>query len=393
MVSRGYSWRLGNLTASLVVVTILAGGARADDEAHFRINGDGGAIAHPPTATSEAEDETPSTRMRRPEIDHRSIILDLDKIRCPSFGDEALVNQIAPECDAPGSIIRMYHGVQSIAVRRLLGYYRRIFTTDLKNHISGSNSAAFDLDDRIQRMADAENDLRSGGRWWERTWRQSLLPQCGGAPALPRIETVGAEIEIFRLGEIVITNEGRLKVGRLSLYLDDDRIYERIEEKTRDALFAASRRGADPGSARAAAAPADKDRTEKPQKAFVTEENRVDLTLGLFEDDAAIDLERVLAGTARDRSRPAGGRFKTPRGNLVTGDGWNMSLTPNISLRLPDNGGSLPGAVSNAELVLDVNLYPGETRQLWGILSFKVAASPRDQNNVTASAEILIVRW
>ncbi len=391
MVVRGYTWRLGNLTASLVVFLILAGRARGDDEAIFRINGDGGAVAHPPTATSEVEDETPSIRRRRPEIDHRSILLDLDKIRIPSFGDEALVNQIAPECDAPGSIIRMYHGVQSIAVRRLLGYYRRLFTMDVKNHLSGSNSAAFDADDRIQRMADAENDMHSGGRWWQRTWRQSLLPQCGGAPALPRVESVGSEIELFRLGEIVITNEGKLKVGRLSLYLDDDRIYERIEERTRDALFSSSRR-IDPASARLAA-PAEKDRTEKPQKALVTDENHLDLAVGLLEDDAAIDLDRVLAGTARDRSRPASGRFQTPRGNLATGDGWNLSLHPNISLRLPDSSSAIPGAVSNAELEFDLNLYPGEARQLWGILCFKVAASPRDENNVTASIELLILRW
>jgi len=75
-----------------------------------------------------------------------------------------------------------------------------------------------------------------------------------------------------------------------------------------------------------------------------------------------------------------------------TGDGWNLSVRPNLQLRLPDSMGVVY-CVTNAELTFDVNLYPGETRQYWGVLSFKVGTQPRDRNNAMASVELEVVRW
>lgn len=386
--------RAPRLTSLVAWLILLLGGAAAHAEDPLaasppRINGRGGLIAPPPTGRSVASDETPETGRVVPSFEHRSILLDLSQLRPPpSFDDDALVNEIAPEADSPGSLSYTYEGLYSIVVRRAVGYYRRLFSDQLKARWDESNDSIFTIQNRLELMGAAEADLQSGGRWWERTWRQSLTPQSGGAPP-HRVLQIGKELEIFRLGEVALTNEGKLKVGNLSLYLDDDRIYERIEQRTREALFTAGRARADANLSRVVST--DKERAERPVRAL-GDEAKVDVSVGLLEDDAALDLERVLAGTTRARTR-RGGQFQTPRGNVLTGDGWNMSFRPNVSLKLPDGGAGVFSAISRAEAVVDLRLYPGETRQLFGILTFRASTSGRDGFGFTGQVQLEIVRW
>jgi hypothetical protein len=208
---------------------------------------------------------------------------------------------------------------------------------------------------------------------------------------MARIVEVGHDLEIVRFGEVALTNTGKLACGRLSLYLDDDHIYQSIERRTREALFTPSKAKSDASQSRSALV--DKEKATSPQKTLVGEQAGVDLSMGLFEDDAILDLERVLSGTSRERIRDRSGRFQTPRGNVLTGTWWNLSLRPNLQLRLPDSTSCLESSIANAELVLDIGLFPGETRQLWGVLSLKVCTSPRDKDLVTASIDLEIIRW
>ncbi len=384
-----------SLAASLVPILLSGASARGEGPEAASppaIDGKGGAIQHP-TARSEARDETPGRTFAAPPLEHRSILLDLGTLRPTSAADAAFVNEVAPEEECPGSLIHTYRGLEAVAVRRILGYYAHVFQVDTAKRWAGTNDSPFDMDQRIRDMVDAQSDLGTGGRWWERTWRQSLTPQLGGAPSTPRVQVTGEEIELFHLGELSITNEGRVKVGRLSLYLDDDRIYQQIEQKTRDTLILQVRARLDANLARVATPP-DRDRAEKTVKApGVPEESHPDAALELTEDDALLELERVLAGTSRERARPASGKFETPKGSLYTGDGWNLSLHTTFHLRVPDSTSSPEGAISTVAAELDLNLYPGETRQLFGYIAFKASCDPHDRNAVMASVELDIFRW
>jgi hypothetical protein len=392
---RSVVWRARGLAVLAAALSFFSANTKAlADEAVAPpvIGGHGGLIEPPEGARSQASDETPATGGHAPGIDHRSILLDLDAMRPPVALDSgALVNEIAPECDCPGSVIRTYHGIQGIAVKRLLGYYSRLFSEDMKNRWTGTSESIFQLDRRMERMACAEADMKAGGRWWDRTWRQSLVPEAGGTPALSRIESIGKELEIVRAGEFALTTEGRLRVGRLSLYLDDDRIYQRIEQRTREALFAPTRARADANLTRPLGT--EKEKQERPQKQVVSGEDRIDVSLALLEDDAAVELERVLSGTNRGRAHRRSGVFETPQGNVYTGEGWNLAVRPRLQLRLPTAIGDVRSAISQAQLVVEVGLFPGETRQLWGTLSFRVSTSPRDKEFASASIALEVVRW
>ena len=389
--------RAGRLTGLAACLIVLARGGvvHAEDSGALfppNVSGDGHLVLHPPEARSEASDETPRSESVEPSIDHRSILLDLEHLPCTTHGDQALVNEVAPDYDCPGSVVHAYRGVASIAVRRALGYYRRFFADEMKNRWFLGNDTVFDVERRMQLMANATADLSSGGRWWDRTWRESLVPQEGGAPAGPRLDVRGEEIELFHVGEFSLSNSGRFTAGRLSLYLDDDRIYERIEQRTRDALFAPNHSRSDANLQRVTGQDKDKAQ-EKPQRVLFGDENRFDVTIDLLENDAEVDLERVLSGTGRARIRPPGGAFKTPRGSLATFESWNVSLRPNVQLRFPSSLGTAMTALSYAEVTLEIGLYPGETRQLWGTIRFNVRTSPFDRDKLAATADFEVYRW
>ena len=113
--------RAGRLTSLAACLIVLArvGVVHAEDSGALIppiVSGDGTFIPHPPEAMPEASDETRRSDAVTPPLDHRSILLDLDHMPCVSHGDQALVNEVAPEYDCPGSIVHAYRGVASIAV-------------------------------------------------------------------------------------------------------------------------------------------------------------------------------------------------------------------------------------------------------------------------------------
>lgn len=59
-------------------------------------------------------------------------------------------------------------------------------------------------------------DLRSGGRWWERPWLHSLSQARGGVDPL-RVHKVGVSRPILRAGPVSVSNDLRLRLGRLGV--------------------------------------------------------------------------------------------------------------------------------------------------------------------------------
>jgi hypothetical protein len=379
---------------SLLLSVFFAHSASAQEPGRLpALDGDGGAVTPPRTAFPEARDDGASHHgTSAPPLEHRSILLELDLLHAPPLGDSALLNELAPEEIAPGSLVSSYRGVQSLVVRRLLGYFRHLSSVSMQTRWEKSDESIFDMERSVRRETEDEADLRSGGRWWDRTWRQSLVPSRGGAPAEPTVIAVGQEVELFRFGEVSLTNEAQIRLGRLSLYLDDDRIYELVGQRARDAFLAATQAKArpDPNAARPAPTVPGQD-PSKPVKTLVSEESRIDISIGLGEDDADVELERVLAGTERQRGRRTAGRFETPKGNLVTGEGWNLCAHPALGLRLPTSS-DMTQAFSSVSIAFDVNLFPGETRQLWGLVSLRFQASPSGRT-CSATLDFEVLRW
>jgi hypothetical protein len=265
----------------------------------------------------------------------------------------------------------VYHGIQGLTVRKALGYYRRLFSAGMQTRWDKSSDTVFEVEQRFARESEAEADLRNG-RWWERTWRQSLVPSEGGVPDDPFVVTRGSEIDLFRVGEASFTTEDKIRLGSFSFFFDDERFHERFAQKTLETLVAVAS-----GKTQVLA--------DHLIKTTESEENRV--SVGLASEDACVELERVLSGTGRQRSKC----YETPHGNLVTGEGWNLSVYPAVSLRLPTRCDPTQ-TLSNAGVEFDLNLYPGETRQQWARVSLELRTSPSD-NAYTAICEFEVLRW
>jgi hypothetical protein len=347
------------------------------------------------SARSRVEEARPERPSEPSPLEHRSILLELGTLRLPPIGaGRALVNEIAPEADAPGTVVRTYRGLQGVLYRRAMGYYHRLATDTLRSLWAGTSISAMQFQEDLDYVGAQEADFFAGGRWWERTWRQSLLPEKGGAPATPRVIEIGKEIELFRVGELAFTTEGKLRAGRLSVYLSDDKVYEKIRAPLDNLNAAQSRARSDAHLARGPAAPTPAPDVNAPKPRPSTDDARIDLSIAL-EDDAEVELERSLRGTLRARvlRRFANGpaRGNTPRGNVWTGDGWNVSFRPTLQLRLPQLG-DLPSAVSQAAAEVEVSFFPRELREPWAILVFKVRGAPSPRE-VTACVDFEVVRW
>lgn len=392
---RGKSQRRARCAiASLLLVVLGAGRARAQDVVALRPPGLAEDAARSRVADEGRSGGRSEWRGERP-LEHRSILLDLGSLRLSDESAGAsLLNEIAPETEAPGSVVRAYHGIQAILVRRALGYYHELLSEDTRTLWDRSQLGISAFQDRCWGVAALEGDLNAGGRWWERTWRQSLLPEKGGARSGTRVEEVGREIELVRLGEVALTTEGKVRVGRLSVYVDDDRVYERVRSPLESLATPQSRARSDahlarsPGASPSAGDPSGKDRPRLP-----ADDGHVDLGIGL-EDDADVELEQALRGSLRARvlARIAGpSRGTTPRGNLWTGDGWNVSVRPTLQLRIPQLS-ALEGTVGQAAVQVDVGLYPNDLREPWAIVTLRVKGNPRARE-VVASLDFEVVRW
>ena len=336
----------------------------------------GGSPIRPPTRGESFE-----AREVAPPIEHRSVLRDLGAL-VPRFDEgEILLGLSSPD---PGPVVYQYRGLQGVAVRRLLGLYRTLARDMLRDRWNRSSDTIFDLERRMGSLAAAEADWRAGGSFLERSWRQSLVPARGGPPLEPRVELHGSEVEVFRVGEAAYTTEGRLRLGRLALIFDDGRTYERRASRDLARLgnlvdVQLGRVGGSRGSERSP--------LERPIAAAsdAFDDPRIQVRFVLAADDARLDCERALAGTARARCDR-----KTPRGNLFTGDGWNLNATPTLQVRWP--GARLVSLLGSIAFEVELGLFPGERRALFATLSLKVRARPA-RGDVSATLDLEVAKW
>jgi hypothetical protein len=345
---------------------------------------------------SRVDEARPERSARGPVLDHRSILLDLTSLRLPP-GEEvrSLVSEIAPEVDAPGSVIRSYHGFQGVFQRHLMGYYHQAVSEYLHQIWAGGSLTPAELEERACTIFYYEVDHSTGGRWWDRTWRQSLTAEKGGASALPRVENVGSEIELFHLGEVAVTTEGKVRIGRLGVYVEDDRVYERVKSSLEPIATPQAKARTEPHAARGVqtgAPPPETTPTKPKPLPLPTDEARIDLRVAM-DDDAEIELQRTLRGTMRERFLRSyrNGSTSTPRGNLWTGDGWSVSVRPFLHLRVPQMS-SPDTTVGSAGAQLDVTLFRADTRDAWAVVMLRVQGRPH-QNEVTSTLDFELVRW
>lgn len=191
-----------------------------------------GSVIHPPRTESplpESDDlgQDPDRPVHDDEVDVR---LELPTFRwLPRIGNGAdFLQQVSLTHLPPGSLMIRYEGVEGVIVRKLERRMRKLWRDSIQDAYKAemiddvTYRAAFT--DMYERMA----DFQAGGRWWERSWMDSLVPERGGAPARPYTETIGQRLEVFKLGPLSFTNDLRAHVDSftvLSVDPDGGQIY------------------------------------------------------------------------------------------------------------------------------------------------------------------------
>lgn len=313
-----------------------------------------------PTRPIEVEaraHEGPLTRLRDVRL-HLPRLGDLDSDRDSFLRDVSLTEL------PPGSLVIEYEGLQSFIVRRLQSRYRSLWRSQvslLYDETSMSDAEYRAANDEISL---AFTDLKTG-RWWERSWRDSLLPEKGGAPAVPYIHKVGQEIELFRFGGLHLTNELKVRVDRLAVFsLDAD---PGLVYRERRALGEESRAARDNARLQRAMIDPDDDGARRP----TTSRSPVGRA-PVAEPLVAIELA------------PA-------RTIFWEGISWRVKLRPQLRLRLPDDMQPV-GFVRAASLRLGIDMHMGQDERQVMSLDFGVSYQPED-GELQVRGELALVSW
>lgn len=131
----------------------------------------------------------------------------------------------------PGALVIRYAGLQAVVVRRLQGRLRDRWHASLHDAWAAGVLSDERYEAALERMFDALVDHRAGGRWWERSWLDSLPASRGGAPDPPLEHVVGERVAL-RLGPLILTSDLRLqveRVGMLAVEPDAPRPLRRLE--------------------------------------------------------------------------------------------------------------------------------------------------------------------
>ena len=140
-----------------------------------------------------------------------SSILDLEQ-------DYNLLDHLTMYEPAPGELQIRYRGALAPIVKHIRGRFRRLCDNALRDQME------FMSDCEVRRLnearANAWHDLDSGGRWWERSWRQSLPVAKGGATR--RTQYDGTD-NSWRIWHVTVTNSLKEKFDYAALLeLDTD---------------------------------------------------------------------------------------------------------------------------------------------------------------------------
>lgn len=144
-------------------------------------------------------------------------------LRLPRFSWAAprpagdLVDQVTLTRLPPGSLVVRYEGLQGLVVRRLQRELRVRWQRSLRDAWDAGVLDDDAYEGALEEMYDELTDVAAGGRWWTRSWRDSLPEAKGGAPARPYVHIVGQRVEVLRLGWLSLTSDGRARVDGLTV--------------------------------------------------------------------------------------------------------------------------------------------------------------------------------
>ena len=291
------------------------------------------------------------------------------KLRLPRLCDmepdrDSLVRQVTLTELPPGSLVIEYEGFQSFVVRKLQSRYRSLWRGQISLLYDETNMTDAEFRAAMEDMALSLADHKTG-RWWDRSWRDSLLPEKGGAPARPWVHTVGEELELFRIGAVHLSNELKLRVDKVavfSLEADPGLVYREREE-----ISQPSRVARDHARLQRAMIDPEDDWAPRP----TTDRSPVG-RLPTVEPLVALEL------------RPA-------RTIFLEGVSWRFKVRPLLRLRLPDDMAP-EGFVRTAAVRLGADMYLGQDER--HVLSLDVGLSYRPETqDVEIRGELALVSW
>jgi hypothetical protein len=124
-----------------------------------------------------------------------------------------------------------FSGFHLVAYQRIRSVYYSYVNRFWDDEWSKSNISYLQYQDQADRFMALESDAFTG-KWWDRSWSESLVVEKGGAPKERPLLSYGSEMTVFDLGELgSVTNEGKVRLINLSLYFDRR---ERIDPKTNE---------------------------------------------------------------------------------------------------------------------------------------------------------------
>jgi hypothetical protein len=124
-----------------------------------------------------------------------------------------------PDRAATGSY--QFNGFHSVAYRYARRYYNAAVNDFFRDLWSGGSLSGLDFQKRLESFRFAE--ANPSAHWWQRDWRDSLVPEKGGWPRDSRVVSFGEETSLVDLAGVQLTNEGKIRLGDLLFYLENRR--------------------------------------------------------------------------------------------------------------------------------------------------------------------------
>jgi hypothetical protein len=331
-------------------------------------------LALPAQADPPSRDGSLPTRpdVRAGSVDApRSSLTSCPTLRLPRLADleperDSLLRQVTLTELPPGSLVVEYQGVQGFLARRLQSRYRSLWRSQIDLLYDETSMTDAERSAALDEIGTGFADLR-GGRWWERSWRESLLPEKGGAPARPWVHVVGQDLELFRLGAVSVTNELKVRVDRLAVLSLDAApglVYREREEISEPSRVARD-------NARLTRAMVDpEDEARRP----VTSRSPVG-QVPLLEPFVGLELA------------PA-------RTIFMEGVSWRFKVRPLVRLRLPSDLGvdQLAEFARSLSLRLSADMHLGQREQRVLSLELGLTYHP-PEGDLEVRGELALVSW
>lgn len=181
-----------------------------------RIQGDGRVIPAPP----RADDFSRPGELEPPPFDANiELRLELPAYRwLPRPVHRAdFLHQVSLTRLPPGSLMVRYEGIEGYVVRKAQSRLKSLWRDSIKDAWEGGVLDDHRYEAELDEMYNTLGDFRAGGRWWERSWLDSLTPERGGAPAQPFIHYVGRRLDVLRVGPMRFTNDLKARIDRVTV--------------------------------------------------------------------------------------------------------------------------------------------------------------------------------